>query len=149
MKYCFKCKVEKSLDSFAKLSKNKVTGRQSYCKVCSNDNRKEVYNSNLEREYSRKRTLRLKYAKENMGKIFSYLREKGCKDCGERDPIVLEFDHIANKKFTISNKVMGAAWDTLFEEIQKCDVRCANCHRRKTAKERNFYKYLEGHDNAK
>ena len=30
--------------------------------------------------------------------------------------------------------------DTLKKEIDKCEIRCANCHRRKTAKQFNFYK---------
>lgn len=59
-----------------------------------------------------------------------------CVDCGESDPIVLEFDHVKGKKLnnimTLVNWV--AASSTLDEEIKKCSVRCANCHRRITVK---------------
>ena len=33
-------------------------------------------------------------------------------------------------------------WKTVLEEINKCEVRCANCHRQKTAKDENWYKLI-------
>jgi hypothetical protein len=54
-------------------------------------------------------------------------------DCGESDPIVLEFDHVRGvKRGEISRLKTMVSLETLAEEIAKCDVRCANCHRRKT-----------------
>jgi hypothetical protein len=67
-----------------------------------------------------------------------------CIDCGESDPIVLEFDHREGEKklAAVSTLMtqMKASLKTIKAEIVKCDVRCANCHRRKTAKERGWYK---------
>ena len=53
-----------------------------------------------------------------------------CKHCGNSDHRVLEFHHISNKNFTISNAVVrGYAKEKILEEISKCIVLCANCHR--------------------
>jgi hypothetical protein len=59
-----------------------------------------------------------------------------CVDCGESDTIVLEFDHvIGEKKYNIADVIRsGRNWQSIIEEIEKCEVRCANCHRRATAK---------------
>jgi hypothetical protein len=35
---------------------------------------------------------------------------------------------------------LGHCWETILEEIKKCEVRCANCHRRRTARQRNYYR---------
>lgn len=59
-------------------------------------------------------------------------------DCGEKDPVVLEFDHIdpAAKSFEIGNMTrIGWGLERLLAEAEKCDVVCANCHRRRTAKQ--------------
>ncbi len=69
------------------------------------------------------------------GKLFEYLSSKKCIDCGEKDPIVLDFDHIdPNKKFKPVSKLLSGhwSWSSLTHEIAKCEIRCANCHRRKT-----------------
>jgi hypothetical protein len=57
-------------------------------------------------------------------------------DCGETDPVVLEFDHVrGEKKGEIAMMVRVDGWDKIVEEMAKCELRCANCHRRKTAKQ--------------
>ena len=77
------------------------------------------------------------YRKRNRELITEYLRQHRCVDCGESDLRVLEFDHVRGKKErNISNLVReGWAWQRIASEIAKCDVRCANCHRRKTVEQ--------------
>ncbi|HWH16112.1 MAG TPA: hypothetical protein VNU25_00800 [Candidatus Paceibacterota bacterium] len=74
--------------------------------------------------------------------LLKYLQTKNCKDCGESDPVVLDFDHKDPK-----NKTKGVArflsghysWSSILKEIDKCDIRCANCHRRKTYVQFGFW----------
>lgn len=67
--------------------------------------------------------------------LYEFLSTKSCADCGECDPIVLEFDHRNKKdKFKIVAKMLSGhySWNSVLREINKCEIRCANCHRRKT-----------------
>ena len=64
------------------------------------------------------------------------LTASGCVDCGELDVCVLEFDHVGEKTGTVmqlARQEVGLA--RLSAEIQRCEVRCVNCHRRRTARE--------------
>lgn len=73
------------------------------------------------------------------GFILEYLRGHPCIDCQEPDPIVLEFDHRLNvvKEFNIGDAVrLTISLRRVKAEVVKCDVRCANCHRRKTYRDR-------------
>jgi hypothetical protein len=67
--------------------------------------------------------------------IDQYLRSHPCVDCGESDPVVLDFDHRdgVEKIETISVLRARGRREQLFAEIAKCDVRCSNCHSRRTA----------------
>jgi len=53
---------------------------------------------------------------------------------------VLEFDHVRGQKVkNVADLVKdGVRWSLIDEEIGKCDVRCANCHRRRTAAQRSY-----------
>jgi hypothetical protein len=73
-----------------------------------------------------------------------YLVIHPCIDCGETDPVVLEFDHKnpAEKRHNISALIMaGNSIKRLMSEIEKCDVRCSNCHRRRHSKDKSVYKH--------
>ena len=69
--------------------------------------------------------------------IFEYLASHACVDCGEKDPIVLDFDHLHSKIKDVSD-MSSSGWSIrkIQEEIDKCEVRCSNCHRRITHKRR-------------
>jgi hypothetical protein len=32
------------------------------------------------------------------------------------------------------------SWPTILKELSKCDVRCANCHRRRTARDFKWFR---------
>lgn len=54
-----------------------------------------------------------------------------CLDCdGEFPHYVLQFDHVRGKKVAnISAMLMANVhWDLIAEEIEKCEIVCANCH---------------------
>lgn len=77
-----------------------------------------------------------RHRNRNKQLLYDFLLEHPCVHCGESDPIVLEFDHIDSslKLMTVSRMVSGStySWSKIQEEIDKCQVLCANCHRRKT-----------------
>jgi hypothetical protein len=68
-------------------------------------------------------------------KIKAHLLANPCVDCGERETLFLQFDHVRGKKFmSISEMVkQHFSWGAIQEEMKKCEVRCAHCHIRRTA----------------
>jgi len=77
-------------------------------------------------------------------KILQYLAEKGCSKCDEHNPRVLEFDHLdpTKKHKPISRLVTtGYSWasEVLRAEIRKCQILCANCHRKHTLIQQDYY----------
>lgn len=74
-------------------------------------------------------------------KFLDYLQEHPCVDCGESDPVVLEFDHISDDKaYNISRLLSGYSWDKVLVEMNKCEVVCCNCHRRRTSQRNGSYR---------
>lgn len=66
-------------------------------------------------------------------RVSAYKMQKGCVDCGfNSHSCALDFDHIdpSVKLFNIGNQISrGWSWARLLKEIEKCVIRCANCHR--------------------
>ena len=78
-------------------------------------------------------------------RVWGYLADHPCVDCGAHDPRVLEFDHRLPEERVESISLLvhrGGKWGTIEAEIAKCDVRRANCHRRRTAAQFNWPKRL-------
>lgn len=71
------------------------------------------------------------YNKRNRDYINNYLLNHPCIDCGNPDLRVLDFDHVRGEKEGNIADAPQKAWamERLQKEIEKCDVRCANCHR--------------------
>ena len=93
-----------------------------------NPEKRKLYNKR-----GRKRSKKRRAAFRQM--TDAYKASRGCVDCGEKNPIVLDFDHLGKKLFDIANGV-GRNPNTLAAEVAKCLVRCANCHRLKTHERR-------------
>jgi len=71
--------------------------------------------------------------------VREFKAEHGCAVCGESDPIVLDCHHTdpSNKSATLRDRnkprsLVHLSWTALKEELPKCEVLCANCHRRVT-----------------
>lgn len=138
MKKCVTCGEKKPLKHFGKNQK-KPDGKQPYCRECGRKKDKAYYQRSPKRR-SEIRRYAAKQLEERRNIILTHLSANPCVDCGETDPVVLEFDHVRGvKKSEIANLQKGCSITTLVDEIKKCDVRCANCHRRKTAKENGYY----------
>ena len=134
MKVCSRCKMLKDSAEFNKQSE-KSDGLQSHCKQCSRAYYKNYYNSS-DRERIRLREKRKRELKEKR----EFLRDakaRPCTDCGQQYPyFVMDFDHIANKSFTISQSLPLYSLKRLKDEVAKCEVVCANCHRMRTHEHR-------------
>jgi hypothetical protein len=66
--------------------------------------------------------------------ILKRLASASCVDCGVADIVVLEFDHVAGKLRDIARLISdGVPLGRIDEEIERCEIVCVNCHRRRTA----------------
>lgn len=109
-KRCTICGKEKPLTDFSIRNKQKNTYK-SECKQCHNDKVK----------------LRYYYLKD----VVNEYKKCGCAKCGENRLYVLDFHHIdpSTKDGTITRMSTKYSLDRLQNEIDKCVVLCANCHR--------------------
>lgn len=67
--------------------------------------------------------------------VYTYLLQHPCVDCGNDDIDVLDFDHVRGEKYKTINTMIKERDSIvkLQEEIEKCEIRCANCHRKRHA----------------
>jgi transposase-like protein len=78
----------------------------------------------------------------NLAHVYDVLRRSACIDCGATDPLVLEFDHVGLKRDSVTRLAWyGCSLATIDAEIAKCDIRCANCHRRATARRGGHFRF--------
>ena len=105
-------------------------------------NKKHILEKQRER-YQKNPKPYLEYSRQRIQEKAKYERElkdiAKCLDCGVDYPhYVMEFDHArGERKFTISGSGLSRSWETVLDEIDKCDIVCANCHKARTRQRAN------------
>jgi hypothetical protein len=135
MPKCNKCEQVKLDEDF---NFNKSKNRLEYhCKDCHKRYMKDHYQQQKKYYVDKAGKRNKECALLNRSNILEYLKSHCCVDCGEKEPILLDFDHVrGEKKHNVSNMIhRGYKWETIKAEIDKCEIRCVRCHRIKTYKQ--------------
>ena len=78
---------------------------------------------------------RFERASERNRKLIHEAKDVPCADCGVRYPFwIMQFDHVRGEKLFVLSSTSSRALQKVKDEIAKCDVVCANCHRIRTYK---------------
>jgi hypothetical protein len=143
MKECSRCKTSKDFVLFPKRSKSK-DGLHAWCTPCNTAYARDRYIASPD-ERNRKKKNQKSVVEKSRKFIYEYLQNHPCIVCGESDPIVLEFDHREpSKKESNVSELLKFSVNKVRQEVAKCDVMCANCHRRKTADQFGTWKTKYG-----
>jgi hypothetical protein len=127
---CLECGELKPTSAFAWRDKAKRK-RQTRCRACKAAYHRQHYETNKQRYIDKAARSKRKAALARTAYLIEFFKTHPCVDCGERDPVVLEFDHLRDKAFVIGRELADKRWQDVLAEIEKCEVVCANCHRRR------------------
>ena len=142
-KKCKYCDEVYKISDFSWKIKNKGV-RSNKCKPCTNEYSKAHYKLYKHDYIERSRKNTKKYREEGRNLIYEFKLGNPCTSCGETNPIVLEFHHLdpKTKRNDVSNMAThGYSVESIEKEIEKCIILCANCHRKKTAKQQNWHSH--------
>jgi hypothetical protein len=132
---CTQCSQDLPLSEFN--FKDRKRGKlHKLCRICSRKYFRGYYAKHREKFVQRSRKKNATERQCYRQRILEFLRSHPCVDCGEADPIVLQFDHEdpSAKSANVGNLLRRrVAWAKIHAEIEKCVVRCANHHQRRTA----------------
>ncbi len=136
-KKCARCKKIKPTSEFSK-NRCKDDGLQTACKICKREMDKRLYyESDTRKKAIAEKNKEMK--QRNRKFILEYLLNHPCVDCGESNPLFLDFDHVRGKKKYNVSAMWCNSIKMLKKEIAKCAIRCLKCHRVKTAKELKWH----------
>ena len=125
-KTCIRCKISKpATKEFFHRHNGKSGGFDSWCKSCHKKHREK----NKEKNRILYRTSSKKYHKNHKKRAAEYLGGQ-CQCCGFKKAMsALQFHHRdPSEKQGNFKKIMGMSPEKRKEELDKCDLLCANCH---------------------
>jgi hypothetical protein len=97
--------------------------------MCNNAAGRQNYQQNKERYFRQ-----AKKRERELDELINTYKSVPCADCGvQYPPYVMDFDHLGDKKFGIAYmRRHRMSFAKIKDEISKCEVVCANCHRERT-----------------
>lgn len=135
MKWCNYCKQEKPPTAFnLKYPKLDNDILQAYCKECNAKKNKEWYQLHKS-EHKKRVYAERKIEREQVRQYVNLIKTAPCSDCNNTfPPYVMDFDHRdpSKKKENVASMTTNYSLTMVKEEIAKCDLVCANCHRIRT-----------------
>ena len=123
LKFCNTCNEPKPRSSFYR-NVTKSDGFRDECKICY----KEKNGENLRSRTAQRRLDHKRWLREEV------LSKRSCTECGENHPATLDFHHRdpSTKVDEVSNMIGELInLEKVKLEIEKCDILCANCHRKR------------------
>ena len=135
LRKCYRCGELKPIDHFS-WRRRDTKQRDSFCKPCRSAYGRQHYEANRQRYIDQAADSKRRLMLARTQYLIEYFETHPCVDCGETDPVVLEFDHLRDKAFAIGPELRNKSWESILVEVEKCEVVCANCHRRRTAQRR-------------
>ncbi len=106
------------------------------------EKRREYQREYMRSWYQENKAKHISYVRNRDRKIEEWLKQYKltlrCETCEENHPACLEFHHInpQEKKFTIGRQERRVSLKSLQDEIAKCRILCANCHRKEHSRQR-------------
>lgn len=134
LRRCVICKQHLPPGEFNRRRRS-ADGLQIHCRECNRIASRAYYRRNPVKHVRDVNENKLEYIARNREVVLAHLLANPCVDCGESDPTVLEFDHVRGQKEGDVARLAAypVALERLVAEIAKCEIRCANCHRRRTS----------------
>lgn len=128
MRTCARCQQSLPLEDFGVHRREKGSLKHT-CRPCTRAYGRDHYQRNKGDYLEKARRWEAK-----MKALIDAAKNRPCTDCGQTfPPYVMDFDHLPGreKAFNVSaGRAIGLA--KVQAEIDKCDLVCANCHRRRT-----------------
>lgn len=140
MKTCPTCKKNETETEFGTRKRRGKVYPNSHCKTCTRIKSKKHYEENKQSYIERSKLRNERDKKLITDFLYEYTRN-GCKICGIKDFVCLEFHHRdpSEKEIEINKLVRNcSSIQNLKQELAKCDILCCNCHRKETAKQRKW-----------
>jgi hypothetical protein len=108
--------------------------------VCANCHRKLHKREKKNQRYLEDTSnVGMQHKREIIRWFYDYKSALKCEVCGENEPCCIDFHHEREKTMSIGRFASrGHSKDKILEEIKKCKVLCANCHRELHWNERLF-----------
>lgn len=160
-KICKTCKIEKDIKLFP-YHDSRIGTHRAHCEECYSNKRKQWRLDDLDNKTRQNRESYQRHKNKIIPKVIAYQKANPdkrnvwqktfrlkteqewrdfkdtleCSDCGENDGACLDFHHLDpdEKRDTVSRLKFFKV--KVKEEIKKCIVLCANCHRKLHAREK-------------
>lgn len=125
LRRCGRCEQLKPLSQFNWRRAGRGQ-RDNLCRPCRSAYHREHYLANKQRYVEQAHQRKERLRQERTAYLLEYFASHPCVDCGESDPVVLEFDHLNPelKSFNIGQSLPYRRWQSILKEIEKCEVVC-------------------------